>query len=109
MRCLAENLTYRLAVVNLDALAAGDVEALGIEPELVKDRGMNVGDIVAVFYGMEANLVGGAVDDSGLDAAAGHPHGEAERMMIAAVGVLRAGRAAEFGGPDDDGFVEQTA
>ena len=43
------------------------------------------------------------------DAAAGHPDGEAEDVMVAAVGPLRPGRAAELGGEDDDRFFEQPA
>ena len=49
------------------------------------------------------------MDDAALDAAAGHPDGEAERMMVAAVGAFGAGRAAELGGPHDERFVEQAA
>ena len=72
--------------------------------------GVDVGDVVAVLDGVEAELVGRAVDDAALDAAAGHPDGEAERMVVAAVGLfLRPGRAAELGGPDDDRLIEQAA
>ena len=46
---------------------------------------------------------------SGLDAAAGEPHGEAVRIVIAAVAALRHGEAAEFGAPDDEGGIEQAA
>ena len=49
------------------------------------------------------------MDDARLDAAAGHPDGEAERMMVAAVGSFGAGRAAELGRPDDERLVEQAA
>ena len=49
------------------------------------------------------------MDDAALDAAAGQPDGEAERMMVAAVGAFGAGRAAELGGPDDERLVEQAA
>ena len=58
--------------------------------------------------GVEAELVGGAVDDAALDAAAGQPGAEALRMMVAAV-ALGAGRAAELGAPDDERVVEQAA
>ena len=49
---------------------------------------MQVGDVVAVLDGVEAELVGRAVDDAALDAAAGQPDGEAVRVMVAAVGTL---------------------
>ncbi len=62
-------------------------------------RGVDVGDVVAVLDGMKADLVGGAVGDAPFDAAARHPNGKAERVMVASVGSLRAGRAAELGCP----------
>ncbi len=69
---------------------------------------MDVGDVVPIFDGVEADLVGRAVDDAPLDAAAGQPGAEALRVVVAAVG-LGAGRAAELGAPDDDRLVEQPA
>ena len=45
----------------------------------------------------------------GLDAAAGHPHGEAVGVVVAAVAFLRHRRAAELAAPDDQGLVEQAA
>jgi uncharacterized protein YoaH (UPF0181 family) len=44
-----------------------------------------------------------------LDAAAAEPVGEAIRVVVAALAALRAGHAAELGGPQDDGVVEQAA
>ena len=49
-----------------------------------------------------------------LDAAAGHPHGEAARMVVAAVVVLRepalaVDGAAKLAAPDDERVVEQAA
>ena len=98
-----------LPEIDLQPLVAGDFEPARVEAELVQDGGVDVGDVVAILDGVEAELVGRAVDDAALDAAAGHPDREAERMMIAAVVPLRAGRAAELGGPDDDRLVEQAA
>ena len=49
------------------------------------------------------------MNDAALDAAAGHPDREAERMMIAAIGAFGARCAAELGGPDDERLVEQAA
>ena len=43
-------------------MVAGDLEAVGVEPKLVEDGGVDVGDVVAVFDGVEAELVGGTVD-----------------------------------------------
>ena len=106
---LRDDLADRLAVVDVEALAAGDFEPARVEAELVQDRGVDVGDVVAVLDGVEADLVGRAVDDAALDAAAGHPDREAVDVMVAAVAALRAGRAAELGGEDDERLVEQAA
>ena len=61
---------------------------------------MNIGDVVTILDGVKADLVGRAMHDSPFQAAAGHPDGEPEDVMVAAVGVLRAGRAAELGRKD---------
>ena len=102
-------ISYRLAEIDVQPFAAGDFQSAVVEAELVEDRGVDVGDVVAVFDGVEAEFVGRAVDDAALNAAAGERDREAVRMMIAAVGLLGAGRAAEFGADDDERFVEQAA
>ena len=86
-RTSRDDLRDRLAVVDLQPLAAGDLQLARIEAELVQDRGVDVGDVVAVLDGVEADLVGRAVDDAALHPAAGHPDGEAEDVMVAAVGI----------------------
>ena len=43
----------------------------------------------------------------GLDASAGHPHGESVRIMVAAIAFFRHRRAAELAAPDDQRFVQQ--
>src|SRR5262249_48850021 len=60
-----------------------------------------------------AQLVGGAVDDAALDAAAGQPDGEAVRVMIAAEELRAAAllvhrRPPELAAPDHERLVEQT-
>ena len=87
-------------MVDVEALAAGDFEAAGVEAELVQDGGVDVGDVVAVLGGVEADLVGGAVDDALPQPAPGPPDAEAEDVVVAAVGALSAGGAAELGGED---------
>src|SRR6185436_12775032 len=64
---------------------------------------------MALLDGVEAELVGRAVDDAPLDAAAGQPRAEAEGMVVPAVGALGPGGAAELGAPDDQRLVEQAA
>ena len=53
----------RLAVVDVEAFPAGDLELPGVEAELLEDGGVDVGDVVAVLDGVEADLVGRPVDD----------------------------------------------
>jgi hypothetical protein len=74
----------------------------------MQDRGMQIGDMDFVFDDVEAHLVRRADRDAAFDAAAGHPHGEGLRMMIAAHAATKrdAGldhrRAAKFTAPDDE-------
>ena len=75
----------------------------------MQDGGVDVGHVVPIFDGVEAQFVGRAVGDAPLQASSGHPDREAERMMVATIASLRAGRAAELGGPDDERLVEQPA
>jgi hypothetical protein len=74
-----------LAVIDLQALAAGHLEPVRVEAQLVQDRGMDVGHIVTLLDGVKTNLVGGAVDDTAADAAARQPGTEALRMVVAAI------------------------
>src|SRR5204863_2299163 len=96
-------------VIDLQALAAGDRQAARVEAQLVQDGRVDVGDVVAVFDGVEAYLIGAAMNYAALDAAAGHPDGEAIGVVVAPVGALAAGGTSEFGGPDDEGVVEHAA
>ncbi len=82
-------------------------QALVIEPEQVEDRGVQVVDVHRVLDGLVAELVGLAVGDPGLHAAAGHPEGESLVVVVAAVGVLPVRRAAELAAPDHQRVVEQ--
>ena len=50
----------------------------------MQDRGLQVVDVDRILDDVEAQVVGSAVGHPGLDAAAGHPHGEGLRMVIAA-------------------------
>ena len=94
-------------MLDLQSLAAGDLDQAGVDAEQVEDRGVDVRDVMAVLDGMEAELVGGAVDESPPDSAAGQPDREAVVVVVAAVGPLRAGCPTELGRPDDDRLIEQ--
>ena len=96
-------------MVNLQTLAAWDLQAARIEAKLLENRCMDIGHIVPVFDSMEADLVSLAVYDSTSDPAAGHPDGEAIDVMIAAVASLRAGCPAKFAGKHHDRRLQQPA
>ena len=87
------------------------IESVGVEAELVQDRGVEVLDVEAILDGRAAQLVGLADAGAPLDSAAGHPHGEAEGVVVAAgaLGELGGGLAAELAAPDDQGLIEQAA
>ena len=81
-----------------------------IEAQQMQDRGVQVVHVHLVFRDIEAELVAFAERESRLDAAAGQPHREGIRVMVAAVGApLHHRRAAEFAAPDDERVVQQAA
>ena len=86
-------------------------ELFMIDAQQVHHRGVDVvaGRGVGAVERLVAPLVALTGDDSALDAAAAEPVGEDIRVVVAAFAALRAGHAAEFGGPQDDRVVEQAA
>src|SRR5687768_14849441 len=80
----------------------------------MKDRCVQVVDVNGIGGDVVTEVVGLAVDDAALDAAAGHPDGEAAAVVIAAV-VFLASRAlsvngsAKLAAPDDQRLVKQAA
>ena len=58
-----ENFPDGIAEVDIKPLSAGDFQPAGIESELVKDSGVNIRHVVPIFDGMEAQLVGRAVNN----------------------------------------------
>jgi len=51
-RCISgDDFADDLAVFHFEAFAAGDFEAARVEAELVQNRGVDIGDIVAVLDG----------------------------------------------------------
>lgn len=66
------------------ALEAVD-EAGVVDAEAVEGGGLEVVDVDRVFDDVVAVVVGFAVGDARLDAAAGHPEGEAAAVVVAAV------------------------
>ena len=78
-------------------------------PSAVQDRRVDVANVQPVFDRVQADFVGGADRLPASDAAAGHPHGEAGRVVVAAVALFAHRRAAELAAPDDERLVEQAA
>src|SRR5580765_8687881 len=99
-RTLNQNFFDRIAVVDIQALLAWNFQAAWIESQLMEHGGVDVGYVVAVLHGVEAEFVRGAVDDASLDACAGHPDRESVGIVVASVGAFAARCAAEFSGPD---------
>ena len=87
------------------AVAVG--QFLVIDTEQVEHRGPEVVDRVDVFDGVIAELIGGAVDRARLHAAAGQPHAEPVRVVVATVGSLRERRPPKLTGPDHERRVKQ--
>src|SRR5262249_43485452 len=98
-----DDLPDRLAVVDGPAVGSGHLQLARVEPQLVQDGRVDVRDVVPMLDGVEADLVRRSVNDSTLDAAAGHQHREAVDVMVPPVGALRARRAAELARKDHDG------
>ena len=78
----------------------------------VHDRGLEIVNMNGVFDNVIRKIVGLAEGDPRLHAAAGHPHAEAPRVVVAAVvgpaeGALGVNGAAEFPAPDHEGVVEE--
>src|SRR5262245_26377185 len=78
-----------------------------IDSQAVQDGGLEVVDVDGVFHDVVAELVGLAVGDPSLDAAAGHPDGETTRVVVAAETLLgdlalAVGGTTELAAPDDE-------
>ncbi len=69
-------------------------EPLMVETQEPEHRGVEVVDVNGVLDDVVGELVGFAVDGPGPRPAAGHPHGEAAGMVIAAVVVDGSSRLA---------------
>src|SRR5437879_2470245 len=74
----------------------------------MKDRGVQMLHVVAVRGGFHAQLIGFAGAYSAFDAAAGHPHGEAVRVVVAAIAGA-VGGASEFAAPNDQRFIQKAS
>jgi hypothetical protein len=97
------------AMINLQTLASGDLKSSGIQPQKLQDGGVDVGDVMPIGHSVEADFVSGSMDCATFDSTSSHPAAETVDMMIATIGALRTGCAAEFRGEYDECFIEQSA
>ena len=109
-----ENAAHYFAVVALKPDAAGVVEFVGVEPELVQGCGVEVGDVVAFLNGVKAEGIGGAVGQPAPHARARSAQPQSRHRTRPSPARLhrpacRRRRAAEFGPEHDEGFIEQPA
>ena len=110
-----QDLFHHAAAQVGEALEASGVvvgELHVVQSQAVQDGGMQVVQMVDVFGGLDAQLVGGSDHGAPLDAGAGKPHDHGVLVVVAARmgaeevhGVV--GGAAELAAPDHQGFVEQ--
>ena len=90
-------------------------EAFVVDAEEVQDGGLEVVDVDGMIDGVEAEVVGSAESEAGLDSAASYPDGEGIWMMIAAPAgsvvdvALNERRATEFAAPDDERVIQHAA
>ena len=94
----------------VDAVVA-DGEFFVIDAEEVHHGGVDVvaGRRIGAVERLVAPLVALASSDPSLNAAAAEPVGEDVGVVVAAFAALRAGHAAELGGPENDRVIEQSA
>lgn len=88
------------------ASAVMEGELLVIESEQMEDGRVEIMHMNAIVDGFISKIVGGAVSHSAFDAAPGQPHGEAEAVMVSALGAFGGGGAPEFSAPNDQSILE---
>ena len=85
-------------MVDIQPLPAWNFQFTRIQPQLVQNGGVHIGDIMAVLHSMKADLISRSVHQSTLEPTTCHPDAEAKNMMVTAIGPLRARCAAKFTG-----------
>src|SRR4029079_9923917 len=89
-------------------------EALVVHAHRLQQGGVEVVDVHGVTGDVVSKVIRFAIDHAFLNAAAGHPDGEAAGVMVASeiAGrdvALAVGGTSEFAAPNDERFVEQPA
>ena len=106
----ADNAAVHIGESVITALKA-ESELQVVESQQLQDGGVQVVDVHFAFDWSEAHFVGGTVNVSGFDSAAGQPHGKGIDVVIAAGGFpgFAHGSASEFAAPNDESIFEQSA
>ena len=73
-----------MAEVLFEELVARDFQFMWIDAHEVIDRGVNIGHVVGIFYGVVAQLVGFTITNASLDASTRQPSGEGACVVVAA-------------------------
>ena len=85
-------------------------QALVIESQQVKQGGVKVVHVDLVLDRLVAELVGGAIGETGLQAITSQPGRKSSCIVIASVAIiLSVGRATEFTAEPDDGILQQSS
>src|SRR6516162_260682 len=98
-----ENLLHDMPMhVRQPEVAAAEAvrQAFVVDAQKVQDGGVQIVHRADALSDVHAEVVGGAVDNASLDAAAGEPDAEAFGVMIAAVAARGVRCAAELAGPE---------
>ena len=79
-----------------------------VDAEQVEHRCMQIVAVRGICRCLVRPLVAFAIGCAAFDASACQPGGEGVGVVVAALAALTAGHAAELGGPDDDGVVQES-
>lgn len=107
---LVDHLAAELAEL-LEAAGVVEGEFVVIQAQEMQQRAMDVADVVDVFDGFAADLIGVADGVTALGAAAGEPHGHGFGVVVTTVALAAAaltvvGGAAEFAAENNKGVVQ---
>ena len=89
------------------AVAVGQL--LVIQSHEGQDGGVQVMDMDPILNSGEPEIVRGSIAESGLDATAGHAHGEAVVVVISSLLALGGGSSSELTAPDHQGLIQQAS
>ena len=107
---LSDDIVYDVTVNVGEAVVSSGVtigELLVVESHEVWDGCVHIMDVDAVLDGRQSKFVGGAVAESFLHTAAGHPGGVTVVIVVTTFLAFRSGSASKFTAPDDERFLEQ--